>query len=72
MSKKLKFQATLTSVCRGKREVFYSNELYIDYNETKKRNIIEHEIEAKKECEKLKRKRIQLPCEALLLFFILK
>lgn len=71
MSKRLKFQATLTSMCRGKREVFYSNELYIDYNETKKRNIIEHEIEAKRECE-LKRKRIQLPCEVLLLYLFFK
>lgn len=72
MGKKLKFQATLTSMRGGKREVFYSNELYIDYKETKKRNIIEHEIEAKKECEKFKRKKIKLPCEVLLLYLFFK
>lgn len=72
MSKKLKFQSVLTCLCDGEKKVFYSNELYIYYNETKKRNIIEHEIKTRRECEKLERKKIKLPCEVLLLYLFFK
>ena len=53
MGKKLKFQATLTSMRGGIREVFYSNELYIDYKETKKGILLNMKQKQKKDVRSL-------------------